>query len=81
MYLKYLTKLINCNFYIALYLYFITGLKYIYLLIIGDYCVRVEEPDQRTYWSKNLSNNQPIDQPANLTNYFLHPPTFLQLYI
>ena len=41
-------------------MYFITGLKYIYLLIIGDYCVRIEEPNQRT----NLTN-EPINQQTN----------------
>ena len=45
--------------------------------------LRVEEPDQRTYWSKIQSTNrpidqptnQPIDQPANLTYYCRRPPT------
>jgi len=73
-------------FYCLLFLHSIAGLKYIYLLIIGDYSVHVEEPDQRTYWSKNLSTNrptnqstnQPIDKPAILTNFVV---AHLRFYI
>ena len=58
--IKYSTIQYYMSFYFILYLYFISGLKYIYLLIFGDYSVLVENPNQRT----NLTN-EPINLKTN----------------
>jgi len=66
---KYSTKFIHCHFYFLLYPYFITGLKYICLLIICNYCV------QPTYGKSSL----PIYLSTNLqSSHQRRPPIVLQ---
>ena len=52
-----------------IYLHFITGLKYVYLLIIFNYCVRVEEPNQPTVNQFYQSVYQPTYSQSNLPIY------------